>query len=109
MNEKLKINLSDNLDGKSKEEIDAEREEMINLLFEYYGECDCEITAPLIDTEKSDLKYLSDSVYVMSKGYVIAMGFDWEDSKHCKLERQIAEEFGIDIIYLDTIKKELGK
>lgn len=106
---KLKIMLSSPMNGKPKTEIDKERNEMANLLFDYYGDGECEILSSVIEDHKtkSDLECLSESIFFMSQTNLLAMGFGWENSRGCKIEHEIAKAYNLPVVYLDNIKEEL--
>jgi hypothetical protein len=105
---KIKIMLSSPMANKTDDEINYERNEMANLLFDYY-EDNCEIMSTVIEnhTEKSALECLSESILFMSMTDVLAMGFGWENARGCSLEHDIALAYDVPIVYLDNIKKEL--
>lgn len=106
---KFKIMLSSPMAGKSKEEIDSERDEMANLLFDYYGDDNCEIFSSVVKDheQKSPLECLSESIFFMSMADVLAMGYGWEDARGCKLEHEIAKAYHKEVVYLDELKKGL--
>lgn len=106
---KLKIMLSSPMKDKSKQEIDNERNDMANLLFDYYGDDNCEIIASVIEDHKtkSELECLSESIFFMSQADILAMGFGWENARGCKLEHTIAKEYNVPIVYLEDIKRKL--
>lgn len=118
---KFKIMLSSPIKGKTKEEIDTEREEMVNLLFDYYGEDNCEIIASVVGNHekksnlecvserKSDFESLSESIFFMSISDVLAMGHDWENDRNCRLEHAIANAYHMEVIYLDILKEGVKK
>lgn len=105
---KIKIMLSSPMAGKTKEEINNERDKMADLLFDYYDD-NCVIKATVIKNheEKSALECFSESIFFMSQVDVLAMGFGWENARGCKLEHQIAKAYGLSVVYLDDIKKKL--
>ena len=106
MTEKIKIMLSRPMKGKTREEIEEEEKEMVNLLFDKY-EDNCEIISSVIENpeEKSELECFSESIFFMSMADVLAMGFGWENARGCRLEYNIAKAYGVHIIYLDEPNK----
>ena len=80
---KIKIMLSSPMKGKTKQEIDIERDEMANMLFDYYGDDNCEITSS------------------------VAMGYGWKNARGCRLEHEIAKAYHKEVVYLDELKKGL--
>lgn len=107
---RIKIMLSSPMAGKTKEEITVERDKMADLLFDYYDE-NCVIDATVIKNheEKSALECFSESIFFMSQVDILAMGFGWENARGCKLEHEIAKAYGVPVVYLDDIKKELNQ
>lgn len=108
---KPKIMISRPMKGKTKEDIDKNTNEMVNLLFDYYGDDNIEITASIVEnhTEKSELECFSESIFFMSQADILAMGFGWENSRGCKLEHEIAKAYNLPVVYLEEIKKSLIK
>ena len=106
---KIKIMLSNPMKGKTKQEIDTERNEMANLLFDYYGDGNCEIISSVIKDyeQKSDLECLSESIFFMSMADILAMGYNWKDARGCKIEHEIAKAYHVEIVYLNDLKEEL--
>ena len=98
-----KIMISQPMAGKTKEEIDKERNEMAEQLLRYFGD-DCEIMATTVENyeEKSDLECFSESIFFMSKCDVLCMGDGWANARGCKLEHEIAKAYNVPIIYLDN-------
>ena len=101
--------LSSPMKNKTKKEIDDERNEMANIIFDYYGETSCEILSSVIedDETKSDLECLSESIWFMSQTNILAMGYDWEKARGCRIEHEIAKEYDKPIVYVEDLKKEL--
>ena len=108
MSKKIKIMLSSPMNGKTKTEIDNERSEMANLLFDYYDD-NCEIMSTVIENhnEKSALECFSESILFMSMADVLAMGFGWENARGCSLEHDIALAYDVPVVYLNKIKKDV--
>jgi len=108
MSKKIKIMLSSPMKDKTDKEISDERNEMANLLFDYYDD-NCEIMSTIIENhnEKSALECFSESILFMSMADVLAMGFGWENVRGCNLEHDIALAYDVPVVYLDKIKKEM--
>lgn len=106
---KVKIMLSSPMNGKTKTEIDNERSEMANLLFDKYGDDNCEIMSTVVEDheDKSDLECFAESILFMSMCDVLAMGFGWQNARGCMLEYEIAKAYKVPVIHLDEIKREL--
>ena len=105
---KIKIMLSSPMKDKTDKEISDERNEMANLLFDYYDD-NCEIMSTVIENhnEKSALECFSESILFMSMCDVLAMGFGWANARGCMLEYEIAKAYKVPVIHLDEIKREL--
>lgn len=103
MTEKIKIMLSSPMNGKTKEEIDEERNEMAAQLFDKYDD-NCEIMATLVEDHenKSDLECFAESVLFMSMADVLAMGYGWQYARGCRLEHAIAKAYKVPVIYLES-------
>lgn len=108
MSKKIKIMLSSPMKDKTDKEISDERNEMANLLFDYYDD-NCEIMSTVIENhnEKSALECFSESILFMSMADVLAMSYGWENARGCNLEHDIALAYDVPVVYLDKIKKEM--
>lgn len=105
----LKIMLSSPIENKTKEEIDNEKNELANVLFDYFGEDNIAILSPIIEkhTGKSELEYFGEAIFCMSNSNVLAMGGHWADSRECKLMYEIANAYDVPILFVDELKREL--
>lgn len=94
--------------NKTESEVEKESEEMTDIIFNQFGECNCEILTAVYSEviNKSDLEALIDSVNVMSMVDTVAMGYDWQTSKNCRLEHTIAKKYNIPVIYLEELQKK---
>ena len=106
---KKKIMLSSPMKGRQKEEIDKERNEMANILFDFYGDDKIEIMASIVENheDKSELECFSESIFFMSQADILAMGWDWEDSRGCNLEYEIAKAYDVPIIHISVLEREV--
>lgn len=107
--DKLKIMLSSPIENKTKEEIDNEKNELANVLFDYFGEDNMVIISPIIEkhTGKSELEYFCESIFCMSNSNALVMGGHWADSRECKLMYEIADAYDVPILFVDELKREL--
>ena len=103
---KIKIMLSSPMAGKTKEEIDNDRDEMAILLFDHYGDDNCEIIASVVEDheQKSPLECFSESIFFMSMADILAMGYGWENARGCKLEHEIAKAYHVEVVYLEELE-----
>lgn len=93
------VMISQPMKGRSNEEIIAEREPVVKELLEKgYETIDTVFADSPEEAQSAPVWYLSKSIEAMSK--VDAMYFmeGWEEARGCKLEHQIAEAYGIEII-----------
>lgn len=55
------------------------------------------------------LYYIGKSIDVMGKVDAVYFAYDWQTARGCRIERQIAQEYGVKILeydFLDEIKNE---
>ena len=99
----IRAMISQPMAEKTKEEISDERKKMAELLKSKYNDdfAIMDTTVPDYD-KKSDLECFSESIKFMSQADVLVMGTGWEKTRGCKLEHEIAEQYNVEIIYLDT-------
>lgn len=94
-----KVMISQPMKGKTKEQINAERESVVKELFEKgYETIDTVFAESPEEAQNKPLWYCSKSIEAMST--VDAMYFmeGWKDARWCKFEHQIAEAYGVEII-----------
>lgn len=95
----MKIMISQPMKGKTKEQINAEREAIVKQLeSEGHEVLDTVFADSPEEAQNKPLWYSSKSVEAMSK--VDAMYFmkGWNEARWCKFEHQIAEVYGIKIL-----------
>lgn len=94
-----KVMISQPMKGKTKEQINAERESVVKELLEKgYETIDTVFAESPEEAQNKPVWYFSKAIEAMST--VDAMYFmeGWEEARGCKLEHQIAEAYGIEII-----------
>ena len=103
----IKIMLSSPMKGKTKEQIDSERKDMIELLLDTFD--NSVVIESVIENpeEKTELECFSESIFHMSQSNILAMGHGWEKARGCKLEHEIAKAYNMPIVYLDDITGDL--
>lgn len=88
--------LSDEEILKAREEIKVRAEkavgEEVELINSFIDECPGEINKQI------PVWYLGKSIQFLSEADIAYFGGDWENARGCKIEREIAKEYGIDII-----------
>lgn len=94
--------LSFPMNGRTDEEIENTKKEMVEWLFDKYDD-DCIVIDSIIKDheEKSPLECFSESIYHMSTADTLCMGKGWNDARGCFLENAIALAYGLEVIYYD--------
>nr|DAS61628.1 MAG TPA: protein of unknown function (DUF4406) [Caudoviricetes sp.] len=90
-----KIFISQPVQGLSEEEIKRERKEIVRAIAEEYGE-DTKILGNyyLID----DLNLLVSELKDLANATAAFFARGWQESKRCKIEHDIAEAYGLEIV-----------
>ena len=97
--------LSYPMKGKSREEVEKIRDEMIDVIFDKLGDTYIIMDTIIKDIDsKTELECFAESVYHLSQSETLLMGEGWEESRGCKLEHDIAKAYGLKIIYFEEIK-----
>ena len=92
--------------GKTREQIDEEMANMVDLVWNIYPDA-CIINSVIENPEeKTELECFSESIFHMSQSNILAMGHGWENARGCKLEHEIAKAYNMPIVYLDELKEE---
>ena len=98
-----KIFISQPMNGKTTEEIENERNYIIDKLRE--NEC-----VEIIDSffkdkpyEASPLWYLGESIKLMSEADIVFFCNGWQTSRGCQIEHDCALEYGIDTMYEEDL------
>lgn len=97
------IFISQPMNGKSRNEILNERDHIVESIRREMGDCylldsvfdDFEVSR---ETNKS-ISYLAMAIDVLARADIIIMAPGWEDARGCRIEHQVAEEYGIKILY----------
>ena len=100
---KIKIFISQPMNGKTNEEIEDKRNYIIDRLRE--NEC-----VEIIDSffkdkpyEASPLWYLGESIKLMSEADVVLFCDGWQIARGCQIEHDCALEYGIDTMYEEDL------
>ena len=93
--------------GKTDEELNQMKHEMINSLFDKFGEDEVIILDTIIEDadKKSELECFAESIFHLSQADVICMGPGWKTARGCRLEHTIACDYEMPVIYLDPLIK----
>ena len=91
-----KLFISQPMNGKTDEEILAQRTEAINLVEKYLGE-----KVEVIDSffqgaphDATPLWYLGESIKLLGTADVVYFAMGWEHYRGCRIEHQCANEYG---------------
>ncbi len=96
-----KVMISQPMKGRSNEEIIAEREPIVKeLLKKGYETINTVFAESPEEAQNAPVWYLSKSIEAMSTVDAVYFMDGWEEARGCKLERQIAEAYGITILSL---------
>ena len=100
---KIKIFISQPMNGKTTEEIENERNYIIDRLRE--NECVEIIDSFFKDNpyEASPLWYLGESIKLMSEADVVFFCNGWQTARGCQIEHDCALEYGIDTMYEEDL------
>ena len=105
MNKTIKVFLSQPMRGFTDEEIIARREEDIKQLKKYFKDEPFEVINTLFKEEATAknlaVEYLARSIAELANADYIAMSYDFESARGCLIERKIADEYDIKIVYLN--------
>ena len=98
-----KIFISQPMNGKTTEEIENERNYIIDRLRE--NECVEIIDSFFKDTphDAKPLWYLGESIKLMSEADVVFFCNDWQTARGCQIEHDCALEYGIDTMYEEDL------
>ena len=98
-----KIFISQPMNGKTNEEIENERNYIIDRLRE--NECVEIIDSFFKDNpyEASPLWYLGESIKLMSEADVVFFCNGWQTARGCQIEHDCALEYGIDTMYEEDL------
>ena len=89
--------ISQPMSGKSDDEILSVREEVKAIIREKYGD-NVFIIDSFIKSNKSPVYMLGTSISLMSHADVVVFAKDWDKSRGCRIEYQVAKEYGIECV-----------
>lgn len=98
----MKVMISQPMNGRSEEEIKKEREEII----ERFKKMHIEVIETLFTEEppkgcNEAVYYLGKSISAMKDIDAIYMCDEWRQARGCKIEHEVARQYGIKILYDD--------
>lgn len=103
-----KIFISQPMNGKTTEEIEAERNYTIDILTSWFtrkNEC-IEIIDSFFKDEPYNalpLWYLGESIKLMSEADIVFFCDGWQTARGCQIEHDCALEYGIDTMYEEDL------
>lgn len=96
----MKVFISQPMNGKSNEEIEAIREDIVNDFKEIYKE-KVIILDSFFKNAPHDAKpvwFLGKSLEIMSEADVVYFAKGWENARGCRIEHTVAKEYGLKIM-----------
>ena len=98
----MKVMISQPMRGKTEEQIREERKAIIEKFNNMHIEViDTIFTEEVPQSNNAGVYYLGKSIQEMSKVDAIFMCDGWKGARGCRIERQIAQDYGIKILYED--------
>jgi hypothetical protein len=108
---RLKVFISQPMSGRSREEILAERKAIIDSLSSRIEKV--EVIDSFIEDDflksSSSVWCLGKSIEMMSQAKLAVFGKGWEGARGCRIEHDVCEAYGIEILDLDSIGGPEGK
>ena len=107
----MKVFISQPMRNRSEEDIMAERK----VIIEKFNNMHIDVIDTIFTDEvpidyNAGVYYLGKSIKEMSKADALFMCDGWREARGCRIERQVAQDYGIKILYEDFFvnKPELG-
>ena len=98
----MKIMISQPMKDRSGEDIKEERKHIIEKFNNMHIEViDTIFTEEAPENNNAGVYYLGKSIKEMSKADALFMCDGWREARGCRIERQVAQEYGIKILYED--------
>ena len=98
----MKVMISQPMKNRTEEDIRAERKVIIEKLNNMHIEVlDTFFTEEVPKNLNAGVYYLGKSIQEMAKVDALFMCDGWREARGCKIERQVAEAYGIKILYED--------
>lgn len=96
----MKVFISQPMEGKTNEEIKAERNRLIGKVRALYGD-DIEIIDSFFENAPADARplwFLGKSLELLATADVAAFARGWRDARGCRIENICAIEYGIEVV-----------
>ena len=101
----MKIMISQPMRGKSIEQVKSERIDIVNALENMGFEIiDTVFGNPIQNDENEAINNLAESIKCIAKADIIYFMIGWEQSRGCRIEHEVAVQYGKKIIYENQIK-----
>ncbi len=99
---KMNVFISQPMNGKKTEEIEYERNQFVKDLKKYLGE-DINILNTIFHFTEDvpSLVYLGRSIEVLAKADLAVFMDGWNDARGCRIEHQVAKDYGIPTLELN--------
>ena len=98
----MKVMISQPMRGKTEEQIREERKAVIKKFNNMHIEViDTIFTEEAPESNNAGVYYLGKSIQEMSKADALFMCDGWREARGCRIEHQVAKEYGIKILYND--------
>lgn len=100
----MKVFISQPMRNRSQENIMAERKAIIEKLNAMHIDViDTIFTEEAPENNNEGIYYLGKSILNMAEADAIFMCEGWESARGCRIERQVAQDYGIKILYEDFL------
>ena len=97
----MKVMISQPMRGKTNEQIKEERAELVNSLTEEGYEVLDTVLENAPADEDVAIYCLSQSIRYLGKADIVVFMKGWEKARGCKIEHQVASEYGKEIKYIN--------
>lgn len=98
----MRVMISQPMNGKIEEQIREERKSIIEKFNNMHIEViDTIFTEEAPDSNNAGVYYLGKSIQKMSEADALFMCNGWREARGCRIEKQVAQEYGIKILYSD--------
>lgn len=103
----MRVMISQPMQGKTDEQIKAEKQRIVDKLEKLH----IEVVNSFFDEEapndiNAGLYYMAKSIDIMSHVDAVFFTKDWKIARGCRIERQIAKEYGVKILDYTFIEEE---
>ena len=97
-----KIFISQPMNGRTNDEIEKERESLIEKAKKHFIGDKVEILDSFFkDFNGNSLAFLGKSITLLSEADIALFGFGWQDARGCKIEHECCVKYGIPVIAFD--------